>query len=83
MPKTVKSIRKSVIREVLSIIYPARDAATMKNANFFPSPFDDPPPILKKDVDSYIKEKTLLFRETWIVDPLDMAINMLVKELNR
>ena len=80
----MKAIRRAKIREALDIICDARRASTMETANFTPTGFDNKPlPEKQSEVDEFIKDKTALFRESWITDPIDTAINILISELNR
>ena len=79
-----KTIRQSRIRKALDIICDVRLASTMETANFTPTGFENKPlPSNQSEVDEFIKDKTKLFRESWITDPIDTAINILISELNR
>lgn len=49
------------LRRVLSIVREVQETATMENADF----------------DESIKERTELWRSTWLIRPLDVAIGLL------
>ena len=82
--KMAKTIRRAQIRKALNIIADAHSASLMKTVCFAPSAFDDTPlPKNESEVNQFIKDKTELFRETWISSPLNTAINILINELHR
>lgn len=68
-----------VPQDILRALERARQAATMVDASFgFPKDVVKGSAHFEKDFeghpDDYIKEKTRLYRETWIIGPLDRAI---------
>lgn len=70
---------RRVPKKILNDLRAARDAATMANASFgFPHDTVTASHHLQDTVtqhpDEYIKEATRLYRQSWIIGPLDNAI---------
>jgi hypothetical protein len=71
MARKKVSIGRKKASKLLEELREVRKTATMESASFG---FD-------KALDAIIKEKTRLWRETWIIAPLDRAIRLLEEEL--
>jgi hypothetical protein len=59
-----------------------RRMVTFESAHFrelFEDPVKHPLPKSETDVDAFIRERTRIFRETWILGPLDELLAVLPK----
>lgn len=78
------TIRKKVMEKVLNELRSAKRASTMEHANFDDMFFDESKlPKTSKEITPYIKEKTRLFRHSWITSPIERAIQIIKEELER
>ncbi len=73
-------IGKNETRRLIKILERAKDSATMNYASFhlgdfFGTTYTD------QKFTQMIRDKTALFRATWIIDPLDEVIDAMKKEL--
>jgi len=74
-------IGKKKMRRIVSELKEIKRVATMKTASFSSIASIGDFPSKEKDVDSFIKERTRLWRRSWLVDPLQKIIEDLSKGL--
>ncbi|MFX0132958.1 MAG: hypothetical protein ACFFDN_04860 [Candidatus Hodarchaeota archaeon] len=76
------TIRKTKVIEAIRLIEEANKSSKMKNANF-EDLFSEKTIIKRKEITSFIRDRTKLFRETWIIERLEKALEILKQELDR
>ena len=72
--------RPKVSRRVAELLLDARRSATMKTANFdliHAIPGEEPLPTREGEVTKFIQNRTRIYRESWIISPLDEALEAL------
>lgn len=78
---TQKTIRRKIVEKAIRRLLNAEKSAKLTDADF-DSIGDKPITIGKGKYTKFIKDKTLLYRESWILNPLREAIEILQGELN-
>jgi len=58
----------------LHVLKAVRDAATLERASFSRFSTDEPLPTSEAEVTDFIRKRTQLYRETWIIPKLDALI---------
>ena len=73
-------ISKEQFDRLRKLITDAYDVSTMDRADFghIFSEKDDPLPTIEKEVHSFIKKRTFLWRHTWQLPPLRKALEILL-----
>ena len=72
------TIRKQKTREAIELITEAIKATKMENMGLAnPTKYPD------ETVTEYVKRVTRLYRESWMLTPLEIAVEILTKELER
>jgi hypothetical protein len=64
-------------REVLQILNKVLFDASMERANFSRIVDGSPFPTTEDEVTGFIKERTRIYRESWIISPLEQAIRLI------
>ena len=68
-------------KKQIAILREVRRLATLETASFRSvGPATDPLPADERDVDKFIKDRTRIHRETWILPPLDRMIEEAERE---
>lgn len=83
-------ITKKFAARLLDELRAARGHATMERASFHncchlpsaPAEFEDGRRVIERNVTDFIRERTHIYRASWIIGPLDEAIAMVTKELD-
>jgi len=75
-------IGKKETRRLIEILERARAAATMTHASFREGEFFGPADTDQKFT-QLVRDKTALYRASWIIDPLDEVITAMKKELEQ
>lgn len=79
-----KTIRRRQVEWAISKIKDALSSSKMENADFSGMGFSESDRVVaEKDVTTFIKNRTALYRNSWITGPLFRAIKILEGELNR
>lgn len=77
------------LRQLRKIIADAREIATMERAGFrelghgSALTFEDGSTVTESNVTEFIRERTRLWRSTWILGPLDEALALIDEEIER
>jgi len=66
------------VKKIESMLLEILESATMNNCNF--SLGGNGLPTCEADVDKFIKERTELWRESWVVEPIKMVLREMNKE---
>lgn len=81
-------IGKKQLRRIIERLQEARRASTMERMsvdNFGTgktlATFEDGSPVLDNEVSDFIRERTRLYRETWVTSPLEDIIEELVASI--
>jgi hypothetical protein len=64
-------------REVLEILNRALVDARMERASFSRLHDKEPFPTTEAEVTEFIKERTRIYRDSWIISPLEQAIRLI------
>lgn len=67
-------------REVLELLNRALTDAYMERASFSQLHARGPFPTNEAEVDKFIKDRTRLYRESWIIGPLKRAIRLIEQD---
>ena len=67
-------------REVLELLNRALTDAQMERASFSQIHPKGPFPTCEAEVDKFIKDRTRLYRESWIIGPLRQAIKLIERD---
>lgn len=82
MQKNNILIRKSTIKDILKTLKEIRLDSTMKRAGFGSVIGENAPyPKNEHEVTTFIKKRTKVWREAWLIEPLDKIIKQLENEL--
>lgn len=81
---TRRAVRKSKIHEIASRLDHIRRTATMDNMSVDDAyPKEEVIPAKRDAVSDFIRKRTELWRNSWVVHPLEEIIEELRKELER
>lgn len=67
-------------REVLELLNRALIDARMERAGFNSIAHEGPLPTTEAEVTEFIKERTRIYRESWIISPIQRAINLIEQD---